>query len=62
MAIGGVTVQLFEDAALTGVYQASAWVLRTINHLYRGALLAAAFESCKKVDAEHVRKAASESM
>lgn len=62
MAVAGVTKQLFDDAALTAVYQGSAGVLRKINHLCRGALLATALDNCKKVDAEHVRRATRELM
>ena len=51
---------LLSDAAVTAIHQGSGGLLRRANHLARGALVAAARESCSQVAAEHVRLAATE--
>ena len=51
---------LFDDAAVTAIHQGSGGIFRKANHLARGALIAAAMEKQKTVNAEHVRIAASE--
>ena len=48
------------DAAVLAIHQGSGGLLRRANHLARGALIAAARESCSQVAAEHVRLAATE--
>lgn len=56
----GVKRDLFEEAAVTAIYQGSAGLFRKANHLARGALIAAAQSQCAMVGAEHVRTASSE--
>lgn len=51
---------LLSDDAVVAIHQGSGGLLRRANHLARGALLAAARESCAVVAAEHVRLAATE--
>jgi general secretion pathway protein A len=60
LAIAGVKTQLFSAQAITAIQQGSAGLLRRVNHLARGALIAAANEKCQQVSAEHVRLAATE--
>jgi type II secretory pathway predicted ATPase ExeA len=56
----GIKTQLFEDPALTAIHQGSGGLLRKANHLARGALIAAAASQSMRVNAEHVRLAATE--
>ena len=58
--IAGVKRMLFEETAVTAIQQGSGGIFRKANHLARGALVAAAMEKNKTVNAEHVRIAASE--
>jgi len=58
--IAGVSNNLFEDAAITAIHQASGGLLRKSNHLARGALIAAAKDKTSSATAEHVRIAATE--
>ena len=58
--IAGIKKMLFDDAAVTAIHQGSAGIYRKANHLARGALIAAAMEQQRSVNAEHVRIAASE--
>lgn len=58
--LAGVTINLFEEAAVTALHQGSGGLLRKSNHLARGALIAAAKEKQSMVNAEHVRLAATE--
>ena len=60
LSLAGVTTNLFEDAAITAIYQGSGGLLRKANHLARGALIAAAGKESMSVSAEHVRLAATE--
>jgi type II secretory pathway predicted ATPase ExeA len=60
LAIAGVKRMLFEDAAITAIHQGSGGIFRKANHLARGALVAAAIQKNRSVNAEHVRTAASE--
>jgi len=60
LSLAGVKTNLFEDAAVTAIYQGSGGLLRKANHLARGALIAAAGEESMSVSAEHVRLAATE--
>ena len=60
LSLAGVKTNLFEDAAITAIYQGSGGLLRKANHLARGALIAAAGEESMSVSAEHVRLAAAE--
>ncbi len=58
--LAGMTNFPFDDAAVTAVHQASGGLLRKTNHLARGALMAAAQDNSRTVNAEHVRIAATE--
>ena len=60
LKLAGVKRDLFEEAAVTAIYQGSAGLFRKANHLARGALIAAAQSQCMMVGAEHVRTASSE--
>jgi len=60
LSIAGVKTRLFDDTALTAIYQGSGGIFRKANHLARGALIAAAGKQQKYVTADHVRIAASE--
>lgn len=60
LAVVGVKKRLFEDAALTAIYQGSGGLLRKANSLSRGGLVAAATEGRESVSAEHIRIAMSE--
>jgi type II secretory pathway predicted ATPase ExeA len=58
--IAGTKKQLFSTQAMTAIYQGSAGILRKINHLARGGLIAAATDKQDVVNSEHIRIAASE--
>jgi type II secretory pathway predicted ATPase ExeA len=58
--IAGTQNRLFDDTAVTAIHQGSGGIYRKANHLARGALVAAALDQQKSVNAEHVRRAASE--
>jgi len=60
LTIAGIDRMLFEDDAVTAIHQGAGGIFRKANHLARGALIAAAMEKQKTVNAEHVRVAASE--
>lgn len=60
LRIAGVKQMLFDETAVTAIQQGSGGIFRKANHLARGALVAAAMEKSKAVNAEHVRMAASE--
>jgi len=60
LTIAGISRMLFEDDAITAIHQGSGGIFRKANHLARGALVAAAMNHNKTVNAEHVRLAASE--
>ena len=60
LSLAGVTTNLFEDAAITAIYQGSGGLLRKANHPERGALIAAAGKESMSISAEHVRLAATE--
>jgi general secretion pathway protein A len=60
LKIAGVTNSLFNDSSVTAIHQGSGGLMRKINNLARGSLIAAASEGTKLVNAEHVRKASSE--
>jgi general secretion pathway protein A len=60
LKIVGCSKDLFSPEAVTSIHQSSGGLLRRAGNLARGALLAAAQESCQVVSAEHVRIAASE--
>lgn len=60
LKLAGVKRDLFEEAAVTAIYQGSAGLFRKANHLARGSLIAAAQSQCAMVGAEHVRTASTE--
>jgi general secretion pathway protein A len=60
LAIAGVKKNLFDQAAVTAIHQASGGLFRKANHLARGALIAAARDQSIAVSAEHVRVASTE--
>lgn len=62
LSVAGVRKKLFEDGALTAIYQGSGGLLRKANSLARGGLVAAASEGKDTVNAEHIRIAMSELM
>ena len=51
---------VFDESAVTAIYQNSGGILRRINNLARGGLLSAALHKQSTVTAEHIRLAASE--
>jgi type II secretory pathway predicted ATPase ExeA len=60
LRIAGTKRMLFDETAAVAIQQGSGGIFRKANHLARGALVAAAMEKSKSVNAEHVRIAASE--
>ena len=60
LKLAGVKTKLFEEPAVTAIHQGSGGLLRKANHLARGALIAAAASQSMRVNAEHVRLAATE--
>lgn len=50
----------FDESAMTAIFQSSGGILRRINNLARGSLVAAARQKHHVVNSEHVRIAASE--
>ena len=60
LKLAGIKRHLFEEPAVTAIYQGSAGLFRKANHLARGSLIAAAHDQCAMVSAEHVRTASSE--
>lgn len=58
--IGGIKKQLFNDSAISAIFQAGGGILRRTNHLARGGLIAAATEQENTVTAEHIRIASTE--
>lgn len=60
LAVAGVKKNLFDQAAVTAIHQASGGLFRKANHLARGALIAAAKKQSVAVSPEHVRLASTE--
>ncbi len=60
LKIAGISKRLFDEGALTAIYQGSGGLLRKSNSLARGGLVAAAIEKSNSITAEHIRIAASE--
>lgn len=60
LAVAGVKKNLFDQAAVTAIHQASGGLFRKANHLARGALIAAAKTQSIAVNPEHVRLASTE--
>ena len=58
--ISGVKTQIFSPQAIVAIYQGSGGILRRINLLARGGLIAAASEKQNIVSSEHIRLASSE--
>lgn len=60
LAISGVTNNIFDQTAITGIHQGSGGLFRKANHLARGAIIVAAKQKSMTVTADHVRMAATE--
>jgi len=60
LTVAGVKKNLFDQAAITAIHQASGGLFRKANHLARGALIAAAKTQSMAVSPEHVRLASTE--
>ncbi len=60
LTVAGVKKNLFDQAAITAIHQASGGLFRKANHLARGALIAAAKTQSIAVSPEHVRLASTE--
>jgi type II secretory pathway predicted ATPase ExeA len=60
LKVAGVKKQLFSPQAIVAIYQGSAGILRRVNDLARGGLIAAATEKQNVVSNEHIRIASSE--
>jgi general secretion pathway protein A len=60
LEIAGIQEQLFSDEAILAIHQGSGGLLRRVNLLAKGSLIAAAREKCMVVSAEHVRLASTE--
>ena len=60
LEIAGRKEQLFSEEAIVAITQSSGGLLRKINHLARGSLIAAAKERLNIISAEHVRIAETE--
>jgi type II secretory pathway predicted ATPase ExeA len=58
--ISGIKTQLFSPQAIVAIYQGSSGILRRVNLLARGGLVAAASEKQNLVSAEHIRIASTE--
>ena len=58
--IAGSKQFLHEESAITAIFQESKGLYRRINHLARGALIAAASKQAQLVNAEHVGLASTE--
>ena len=55
LGLAGVKKKLFDDSALTALYQGSSGILRKANALARGGLVAAAVDGRDTVNAENIR-------
>lgn len=60
LRISGIKNQLFSSQAIVAIYQGSAGILRRVNLLARGGLIAAASEKQNIVSADHIRIASTE--
>lgn len=60
LQLAGGKPGLFSEPALLAIFQSSGGFYRKINHLARGALIAAAAEKCQIVSPDHVRQAGTE--
>jgi general secretion pathway protein A len=60
LELAGGSQRLLSEEAVVAIHQGSGGLLRRANSLARGALVAAARESCQVVSAEHVRLASTE--
>ena len=58
--VAGIDIPLFDDTAITAIYQGAGGLFRKTNHLARGALIAAAKRQSQIVHSEHVRLATTE--
>jgi type II secretory pathway predicted ATPase ExeA len=60
LELAGLGEQLFSEEAVTAIHQSAGGLLRKMNILARGSLIAATREQCRIVSAEHVRLASTE--
>lgn len=60
LTLAGVSKNLFTDQAITAIHKLSSGMLRKMNHVARGALMAAANQKAQLVQPEHVQIASSE--
>lgn len=60
LEIAGIKEQLFSEEAILALHQGSGGLLRKINNLAKGSLIAAVREKTQLVSAEHVRIASTE--
>jgi general secretion pathway protein A len=60
LKVAGCKHNLFDEAAMTAIYQGSGGILRKANFLARGGLMAACAQKEQTVNAEHIRIASSE--
>lgn len=60
LALAGNNQKLFSDPAITAIHKLSSGMLRKINNIARGSLIAAATQKSQLVQPEHVQVASSE--
>lgn len=60
LRIAGVNANLFDESAIESIFKASSGALRAVNHLARGALIAAAMKNSRTVTAQDVKLAGTE--
>jgi type II secretory pathway predicted ATPase ExeA len=58
--IAGVTQRLFSDATITAIHKSAGGMLRKINNIARGSLIAAASQKSQVIEPIHVQIASSE--
>ena len=59
LTLAGVTKNLYTDQAITAIHKLSSGMLRKMNHIARGSLIAAAHQKAQLVLPEHVQVASS---
>jgi len=60
LSLAGNSQKIFTDPSITAIHRLSGGMLRKINHIARGALIAAAKQQSQLVEPNHVQIAASE--
>ena len=60
LKVSKIKQNIFDESAVTAIFQNSGGILRRINNLARGGLMAAALQKHNIVNSEHIRIAASE--